>query len=269
MLISIIYLSASKNNPKLLSNIMPVNIKPTKTILPAGSINPQKASPAVTSAYRQTSIVINQSPATIPSGKPTDISPAAKTTTVPNTSAVSSQIQPTTRANPTVYSTPAGNPTGTTSSSSQIVFINSDGEPEAYTPPDTAPVEIIWARYTNQLEHYAIDYPSNWQIVATKYRGHDAIFIYAPGEDPSDPDVQYISYGWSTYFYPPQASFISSFALDGVSGTIYTNGSIGSSFIAGVFNYANGFLILNNNISDEIFAYVFNHMILSLDFNTP
>ncbi len=154
-------------------------------------------------------------------------------------------------------------------SSPKIVFIGSDGKAQTYVPPTTPPAQITWARYTNNLEKYSIEYPSNWQIVTTQYRGHEAIFIYAPGANPSDPNVQYISYGWSSYFYPPNASYTGSFAQDGVPGTIYTNGSLGSSFIAGVFQYYNGFLVLNNNISDEVFAYIFNHMILSLNFNTP
>ncbi len=178
-------------------------------------------------------------------------------------------LQPTAIVNPT-NTVPNTNPTSTPESTApQIVFIGSDGQAQTYTPPSTPPVEIIWARYTNDLEHYAIDYPSNWQIVKTTYRGHDAIFIYSPGADPSDPNVQYISYGWSSYFYPPTANYVGSFIQDGVQGTIYTNGVIGSSYIAGVFQYFNGFLVLNNNISDATFAYIFNQMITSLDFNTP
>lgn len=277
MLTSIIYLSATQVNVKKVSNNLSVNIKPTTTqsanaskpkeiISPVGTtINPQKINPTLTSPS-PSKIAVKLTPTINPS---TSSSPTGQPAVAPSTPGASGQTQPTTPANPTIYPTPVGNPTSVPSSGPQIVFIGSDGQPETYTPPSTPPVEIIWARYTNQLEHYAIDYPSNWQIVTTQYRGHDAIFIYAPGADLNDSNVQYISYGWSTYFYPPQASYVGSFTIDGVPGTIYTNGSLGSSFIAGVFNYANGFLVLNNNVSDEVFAYVFNHMILSLDFNTP
>ena len=164
---------------------------------------------------------------------------------------------------------PNTNPTSVPSNGPKIVFIDSNGQQQTYIPPATPPVQIIWSRYTNNLEHYAIDYPINWQIVKTNYAGHEAVFIYAPGADPGNPNVQYISFGWSTYYYPPAASYVGSFTQNGIPGTIYTNGSLGSSYIAGVFQYYNGFLVLNNKISDEIFAYIFSHMILSLDFNTP
>lgn len=159
------------------------------------------------------------------------------------------------------------NPTSTPlSTAPKIVFIGPNGE-QIYSPPTVPPVSITWAKYTNTLEKYSIDYPINWQVVHTSYRDHEALFIYAPGSDPSDPDVQYISFGWSSYYYPPTANYVGSFIQDGVPGTIYTNGALGESYIAGVFQYFNGFLILNNNVSDEVFAYIFNHMILSLDFN--
>ncbi len=277
MLISITVLSLTQHDSKNIPFLSSIFIKPT-TISPSASvtqpkemislagttINPQKANPTITPSSRPTNITLSQSPTT-----PTGASSVNQPTTAQSTPGASGQTQPTTPANPTLYPTPVGNPTTVPSSDPQIVFIDSNGQSQTYIPPGTPPVEIIWARYTNQLEHYAIDYPSNWQIVTTQYMGHEAVFIYAPEADPGDPDVQYISYGWSTYFYPPTASYVGSFVLDGVQGTIYTNGSIGSSFIAGVFNYANGFLVLNNNVSDEIFAYIFNHMVLSLDFNTP
>lgn len=281
MLISTIYISATQVDTKKPSNNLSLNIKsttsqpaniskPKEIISPAAAtITPRKTNP--TTALSPAKPAIKQSPAANPT-RVTNLpgsNPTIQPTNALSTPGSSGQTQPTTPANPTIYPTPVGNPTSVPSSGPQIVFINPDGESEVYTPPDTPPVEITWATYTNQLEHYAIDYPSNWQIVTTQYMLHEAVLIYAPGADPGDPDVQYISYGWSSYFYPPQASYVGSFTLDGVQGTIYTNGSIGTSFIAGVFNYANGFLVLNNNVSDEIFAYVFNHMILSLDFNTP
>lgn len=151
----------------------------------------------------------------------------------------------------------------------KILFIDSGGKQTEYIPPEIPPENITWGRYLNSQEHYAIDYPSNWQIVRTQFSGHEAVFIYRPGDDPSDPTVQYISFGWSTYFYPPPANYKGPFYQDGVLGTIYTNGALGSSFIAGVFEYANGFLVLNNNVSDKTFVYIFDHMVMSLDFNTP
>lgn len=285
MLAGTIYISANQVKEIKTPKNSLRTIKPT--IFKSSDI-PGKTIPSITSPTGQnptnsafspqslpTHSIINKSPAprptqvTKPTNKPQGPSSAVQPTSASSNSGSSGQSQPTASPNPTSIPAPTVAPTSAASSLPQIIFIGPDGQQQAYVPPETPPVEITWARYTNQLEHYAIDYPSNWQIVTTQYRGHAAIFIYAPGADPSDPDVQYISYGWSTYFYPPTASYVGSFMLDDVSGTIYTNGSLGSSFIAGVFQYSNGFLVLNNNVSSEEFAYVFNHMLLSLDFNTP
>lgn len=288
MVIVIMYLSLAQNNAKKAPNFQLANTRPAisqspqvsmpkGTISPAGATINSQTSPTVVTLSRTINITISKAPTTTPvqkispSNKPAGVTPTGQPASVQNTPGTSSQGQPTptTSANPTAYTAPTTNPTSVPSSGPQIVFINSNGQSQTYIPPDTPPVEITWARYTNQLEHYAIDYPSNWQIYKMQYMKHEAVFIYAPGADVSDPNVQYISYGWSTYFYPPVASYIGSFTLDGVPGTIYTNGSIGSTYIAGVFNYANGFLNLNNNVSDATFAYIFDHMLLSLDFNTP
>jgi hypothetical protein len=286
MLIGIIYISISRTNVTKAPNPLSLNTNQTTISRhvtgiptqiansPTNSIpNKQKTNPTP----RQ--FITGQSPSIATQIQPTKTQPSIsktitpgptnKTTVVQSAPVGSGGTQPTVALNPTTSPSPDSNPTSVPSSSPQIVFIGPSGQAQPYTPPSTPPVEITWARYTNQLEHYAIDYPSNWQIVKTQYRGHEAVFIYGPGTNPSDPNIQYISYGWSTYFYPPEASYVGSFTLDGVKGTIYTNGSMGSSFIAGIFNYANGFLVLNNNISDETFTYIFNHMILSLDFNTP
>lgn len=277
MLTGITLLSSTPRNAKDIPLPSLVSIKPTitspstavtkpkETTTPSLVISRTNTPPPLSPTTRITHTSPTASPTqgTWPTSKPVSPGTTSQPAIVP-----SGGTQPASPANPT-YAAPNTNPTSVPSSGPQIVFIGPNGQPQTYTPPATPPVAITWARYTNQLEHYAIDYPSNWQIVTTQYRGHDAVFIYAPSVDLSDPDVQYISYGWSTYFYPPAASYVGSFTLDGVPGTIYTNGAIGSSFIAGVFNYANGFLVLNNNVSDATFVYIFDHMLLSLDFNTP
>lgn len=287
MTLGIVFISSDQNKTKNTSPFLSVTPKPSyyyQTFTPSSQItgttetaktNPQKTYPSAPPASKPANSTIKQSPATSPAlsqsptTRPSTASPTIRPATAQSGSGASGQTQPTSLQNPTLYPTANSNPTSVPSSGPQIVFIGPNGQPETYTPPATPPVEITWARYTNQLEHYAIDYPSNWQIVTTQYRGHDAIFIYSPGANLNDPNVQYISYGWSGYFYPPDASYIGSFTLDSIAGTIYTNGALGTSYIAGIFNYANGFLILNNNVSDATFAYVFAHMLLSLDFNTP
>jgi hypothetical protein len=293
MLTGILYLGQSTSgtqqtttSQQLISNTLtPDKINTTQTS-PAKAVENSKST--ITYMHPQNNIqntLTPNQPNTITSNISIPLPPNLTSTSVPNstsqpagstTKSSTNQSQSTTTTTPTTTITTQTNSNNSPASSQnsassppKIVFIGPDGKAQTYIPPSDPPVQITWARYTNNLEHYAIDYPSNWQIVTTQYRGHEAIFIYEPDADRSDPDVQYISYGWSSYFYPPSASYTGSFTQDGIPGTIYTNGSIGSSFIAGVFQYYNGFLVLNNNVSDEIFAYIFSHMILSLDFNTP
>ncbi|MEK7572210.1 MAG: hypothetical protein AAB553_08120 [Patescibacteria group bacterium] len=146
-----------------------------------------------------------------------------------------------------------------------IVF-QSGGQTYVYEPPATPPVELVWSRYENQQDNYSLDYPSNWQIVRTEFNNHEALFVYAPGADPEDPAVQYISFGWAAYYYPPDANYTVPVSINRVSGTIYTNGALGSSYIAAAFTYNNGYFALVNNVSDETFVYIFDHMLGSLEF---
>ena len=275
MLISILYLSRatpspSMTRPTIISREFMPSIINTALISPtiAGANLQNTGTQPHPSNITQDTLTLNQPKTKISAISNTPTSTSPRTGSPVASTANQSQAAttaPTTATQSNINNTTSNNP----SSPPKIVFIGPDGTQQTYTPPTNPPTQITWARYTNSLEKYAIDYPSNWQIVTTQYRGHEAIFIYAPGADPNDPNVQYISYGWSSYFYPPDANYTGSFVQDGTSGTIYTNGALESSFIAGEFQYFNGFLVLNNNISDEVFAYIFNHMILSLDFYVP
>ena len=266
MLISILYLSLTSpsTQPTIISRQLTPGKINTVLISPTTNANLQNTATQHRSSNIQNTLTLNQPTAKLSGISNTSTTPLSTSLTTNTTSPSQTAKTSTTTTQANTNNSP-NNP----SSPPKIIFIGPDGKPQTYIPPVNPPVQITWARYTNSLEKYAIDYPSNWQIVTTQYRGHEAIFIYAPGADPNVPDVQYISYGWSSYFYPPDATYTGSFTQDGIPGTIYTNGSLGSSFIAGVFQYYNGFLALNNNVSDEVFAYIFNHMILSLDFNTP
>ncbi len=175
-----------------------------------------------------------------------------------------------TQGNPGSQATqPSSTPTPTQVSMSnnppQIIFIGPDGQQQIYTPPATPPVEVTWTRYTNVQDHYTIEYPANWQIITEDNEGQERVFIYMPGADPDDPNTQYIKFGMSTSFTPPQANYSGSFTLHGVQGTVYTNGVLGTSYIAAALKYTNGFLVLNNNISEEIFLYIFNYMLYSIE----
>lgn len=147
----------------------------------------------------------------------------------------------------------------------QIIFIGPGGQQQIYTPPSTPPVEVTWTRYANIQDHYSIEYPSNWQIITEEKGGHEQVIIYMPGADPDDPNAQYIKFGMSNSFTPPQASYSGPFVLYGVHGTLYTNGSAGTSYIAAALKYTNGYLVLNNSISETILLYVFNHMLYSIE----
>lgn len=163
---------------------------------------------------------------------------------------------------------PSSTPTptqGISNNPPQIVFIGPGGQQQVYTPPSTPPIAITWVRYTNVQDHYTIEYPANWQIIIEDNEGQERVFVYMPGADPDDPNTQYVKFGMSTSFTPPQANYSGSFTLHGVQGTLYTNGALGTSYIAAALKYTNGFLVLNNNISEEIFLYVFNHMLYSIE----
>ncbi len=154
----------------------------------------------------------------------------------------------------------------------QVIFQNPDGTTTNYIPPHTPPLEVKWGRYTNYQDNYAIDYPVNWQIDVSSVAGHEGVTVYAPGVDVTDSESSHIGFGWSTsYLIAASGSLSNTFdtaiIADSVSGTLYTNGPLGQSFIATIFPYNSGYFGLGSSSSDESFVYVYYYMLYSLRFN--
>lgn len=181
----------------------------------------------------------------------------------------SSQSQTTTGAKAT--STPTAPTSTPVPPNIQIVFENPDGSTTSYKPPGTPPTEVKWGRYVSYQDHYAIDYPVNWQIDVGIVDGHEGITLYAPGANKNDPETPYIGFGWSeSYLVAASGSltnaYDTSLLISGIPGTLYTDGPLGSSFIASIFPYQNGYFGLGTNVSDATFAYVYYYMLHSLEF---
>lgn len=163
---------------------------------------------------------------------------------------------------------PIAIPTPTPITDVQIVFIDENGNPWTYVPPDVPPIDTTWTRYINHQDHYAIDYPTAWLMYKSNYNGHEGITLYEPGGDPNDIDKPSIAFvGWQADYLSSSAKFTGQITVKGYPGTIYTNGPVGSSSLAAVFNYTGRYFAMGSSISDPVFIYVFDHMLRSLEFN--
>jgi hypothetical protein len=154
----------------------------------------------------------------------------------------------------------------------RIVFQNPDGTTFTYIPPGTPPDEVRWARYTNNNDKYAINYPFNWQFVYSVANGHEGVALYPPNVNPNDPKSPFLGFGMADKFLLPAAgdnpnALITPIIADGQSGNLYTKGSLGNSYIAAVLSYRDDYFGLNASKSDATFAYVYYYMINSLTFN--
>ncbi len=162
---------------------------------------------------------------------------------------------------------PANSVTPTPVTDVQIIFKNEEGDYFTYIPPAIPPVDVIWMRYINHQDHYAIDYPSDWQMVKSNFNGHEGITLYMPGDagNIDKPSIAFV--GWKADYLSSSASYTGPIIVSGTPGTIYTNGPLGLSSISAVFQYANGYFALGSSASNPVFVYVFDHMLRSLDFN--
>ncbi len=156
----------------------------------------------------------------------------------------------------------------------RIVFQNPDGTTTTYIPPGTPPDEVRWGRYSNTTSKYAINIPINWQFVySIDGNGHEGVALYPPNVNVNDPNVPYIGFGITESFLLPVAgnvenSYTTPLIVDGITGTLYTNGSLGNSYVASVLQYSGKYFGLGASKSDATFAYVYYYMINSLTFNT-
>jgi hypothetical protein len=161
----------------------------------------------------------------------------------------------------------ASGPTPTPPTDIEIVFVNENGEFWTYVPPAVPPIDVNWLRYTNHQDHYSIEFPADWLVVTSYYNGHEGITLYRPGASGSidKPSIAFV--GWKANYLSSTAKYSGQIVLKGTPGTLYTNGPLGPSSVAAVFEYPNGFFALGSSISDPVFIYVFDHMLRSLEFN--
>lgn len=167
----------------------------------------------------------------------------------------------------------AANNSNTSETNIQIVFQSSDGQLETYVPPSTPPIEVTWLKYVNEQDHFTIDYPANFQIVKQQTNGHESVSIFQPNADINDPNQVYISFGLSIYKLYPENGIKTDYVatpikVTNISGTVYTHGPIGNSYIISIFPYLGGHFGLASATSGTELNYIYNHMLSSLVFNT-
>lgn len=156
----------------------------------------------------------------------------------------------------------------------RIVFQNPDGSTTTYIPPGTPPDEVRWGRYTNEKSKYAINFPSNWQFFySIDADGHEGIALYPPNTNPNDQSSPFIGFGITEKFVLPTVgdatdAYVTPLVVDGVLGSLYTNGPLGNSYVASVLQYSSKHFGLGASKSDTTFAYVYYYMLNSLTFNT-
>ncbi|HUQ84940.1 MAG TPA: hypothetical protein VM077_01325 [Candidatus Limnocylindrales bacterium] len=154
----------------------------------------------------------------------------------------------------------------------RVVFKNPDGSTITYIPPGTPPDDVRWARYTNNEGKYAINYPYNWQFVYSLNNGQEGVALYPPNVNFNDPNAPYIGFGLTDSFLLPAggnaaSALITPIIVDGVQGNLYTDGPLGTSYIASIMQYSGKSFGLGSNRSTATFAYVYYYMLNSLTFD--
>lgn len=268
----------------------------SSTVPTVSGITPQSQTVTNKNANKNTSIVAkvesflfhtndsNTTSESTQSAQSTQNSTSALNVPQTNSQAVSQQVQPTgitqesgtsgTGTNNSIGDQPpsqtqGSNPNQTTF---QIVFTGPDGT-QTYTPPDSPPEPVTWATYVDNTYHYSIQYPANWQIVNGKSNFSKGYTLFLPGENAGDITQEYIAFGWSNYnLFPAIAlnddgSTMSPALVTGVTGTIYTKGPMGISYVVSIFPYQSGYFGLITYSSDPNILYIYQYMMQSLTFN--
>lgn len=153
-----------------------------------------------------------------------------------------------------------------------IYFKDQNGQITKYVQPSDSPFATTWGRYVNTFDNYSIDYPSTWQLIKSISNGHEGISLYPPGVDPSSDSAPKIGLGWAVIYTLPNTSatnpvLIQPVTVNGANGTLYTQGAMGSTYIAGLFPNRGGYFGLISNTSSDQMVYIYSHMIGSLLIN--
>src|SRR6266566_7981137 len=165
-----------------------------------------------------------------------------------------------------------GQPTPTPPAGGYL-FKDSSGGYVVYHVPTNPPTSITWMTDRNQQDGYAIDYPSNWIQVKDTPNEHLGMAFYPQGtnlneNEPGGPKG--IGFRWiKTPQIPlpsdPSITDINSVTIDGITGQLYTQTSLGAS-ITVIFPYKGGSFIMTADADSDVLIYAFQHMLESLKF---
>ncbi len=170
-----------------------------------------------------------------------------------------------------VHVPPGANPTPP---SDGYLFKDATGGYVVYHLPATPPAPITWNTYNDQQDGYALDVPSNWEQVETAVGGHPGFAYYPPGTDLNENvpgGAKGIGFRWTTAYQPPSSTDPSitemqSITINGITGELYTQSSLGNSIIAS-FPLHGGNFVISVDADSDLLIYVFHHMLESLKFS--
>lgn len=133
------------------------------------------------------------------------------------------------------------------------------------------PADFTWGRYTNSVDGYSIDYPTNWTMIKRNDGGHEGLSLYPPEENPESNDAKQIGLGWSARYLLPTAGgseiyYQTSITINNTLGQLYTlgGGDQGGRGTAVLLPHRFGYFGLGGSADSNEFIYVFQHMLSSL-----
>jgi hypothetical protein len=153
------------------------------------------------------------------------------------------------------------------------LFKDPAGRFVVYHVPATPSATIIWMTYRNQQDGYAIDYPSNWTQIQNPSNGHTGMAFYPPGTNlnenvpggPKGIGFRWIETSQTPVPTDPTITNIKPITINGITGQLYTQGSLGAAIIV-TFPYKGGSFILTTDADSDVLIYAFQHMLESLKF---
>ncbi len=145
------------------------------------------------------------------------------------------------------------------------------GQVTPYILSGVNPADFTWGRYVNNTDGYAIDYPTNWQLIKRTDGGHEGLSLYPPGEDANSSNAKQIGLGWSVRYVLPAAGgtdiyYQTSITVNNTLGQLYTlgGGAQGGKGVAVILPHRFGYFGLGGSADTDVFIYVFQQMLSSL-----
>lgn len=153
-------------------------------------------------------------------------------------------------------------------------FTDPGGNLVIYYPPSQAPVAVTWQTYHDAQHGYQLDLPGNWTQRDQSPALAGARMVCPPGADtqqdePGAPEC--VTYGWVASFTLPAPSDpgvadLHAISAGGVSGTLYTESSLGT-IITAVFPSGGGDVVITTFGNSDALMYAFAHMLATLAFS--